>query len=68
MTIQKLKQLNTKVADQVTVLSALSAQWDRSLSPNEQMEVACHLENHANLLRIQAERLATGTRELYTEE
>lgn len=67
MTIQELKQTHNEVVDQTTVISALSAQWYRSLTIDERMKAAVDLENRANLLRIAAERLATGTRELYTE-
>lgn len=68
MTIQKLKQIHNKVADQTTVISALSAQWLRSVTIDERMKAAADLENYANLLKISAEKLATGTRELYKED
>lgn len=65
MTIQELKQIHNEIVDQSTVISALSAQWYRTLTIDERMKAAIDLENHANMLRIAAERLATGTRELY---
>lgn len=68
MTIQELKQIHNEVVDQTTVISALSAQWYRTVTIDERMKAAADLENHANMLRIAAERLATGTRKLYTEE
>ncbi len=68
MTIQKLKQIHNEVADQTTVISALSAQWLRSVTIDERMKAAADLENYANLLKISAEELATGTRELYKED
>lgn len=68
MTIQELKQIHNEIVDQSTVISALSAQWYRALTIDERMKAAIDLENHANMLRIAAERLATGTRKSYTEE
>ena len=62
------RELNVQIADQATVLSALSAQYDRAVSVEEKMEAACQLENHANILRILAERLATQTREAKENE
>lgn len=57
------RELNVQIADQATVLSVLSAQYGRAVSVEKKMEAACRLENHANILRILAERLATQTRE-----
>lgn len=67
MTIQELKQIHNQLADQITVLNALLAQWSRSITIDERMKAAADMENQSNMLRIVAERLATGTRELYEE-
>lgn len=56
-------ELNTNIADQSTLISALSEQYSHSCSLKNKMETACLLENRANILRILAERLATQTRE-----
>lgn len=56
-------ELNTNIADQSTMISALSEQYNHSSSLENKMEIACLLENRANILRILAERLATQTRE-----
>lgn len=68
MTIKELTQLHNQLADQITVINALSAQWSRSITIDEQMKAAIDLENYSNMLRITAEKLATGTRKLYTGE
>lgn len=62
------RELNVQIADQTTVLSVLSAQYGRAVSVEEKMKAACQLENHANILRILAERLATQTREAKENE
>ena len=67
MTIKELTQLHNQLADQITVINALSAQWSRSITIDEQMKAAADMENQSNMLRIVAERLATGTRELDEE-
>lgn len=67
MTIQELKQIHNQLADQITVLNVLLAQWSRSITIDERMKAAADMENQSNMLRIVAERLATGTRELYEE-
>lgn len=56
-------ELNINIADQSTLISALSEQYSHSCSLENKMEIACLLENRANILRILAERLATQTRE-----
>ena len=68
MTIKELTQLHNQLADQITVINALSAQWSRSITIDERMKAAIDLENYSNMLRITAEQLATGTRKLYTGE
>lgn len=68
MTIKELTQLHNQLADQITVINALSAQWSRSITIDEKIKVAADLENCSNMLRITAEQLATGTRKLYTGE
>lgn len=67
MTIQELKQIHNQLADQITVLDALSAQWSRSITIDERMKAAADMENCSNMLRITTEKLATGTRQLYEE-
>lgn len=61
-------ELNTNIADQSTMISALSEQYSHSCSLENKMEIACLLENRANILRILAERLATQTREAKENE
>lgn len=68
MKIKELTQLHNQLADQITVINALSAQWSRSITVDEQMKAAIDLENYSNMLRITAEKLATGTRKLYAGE
>lgn len=68
MTIKELTQLHNQLADQITVINALSARWSRSITIDEQMKAAIDLENYSNMLRITAEQLATGTRKLYAGE
>lgn len=67
MTIQELKQIHNQLADQITVLNALSAQWSCSITIDERMKAAADMENCSNMLRITTEKLATGTRQLYEE-
>ena len=64
----ELTQLHNQLADQITVINALSAQWSCSITIDEQMKAAIDLENYSNMLRITTEKLATGTRKLYTGE
>ena len=65
---QELTQIHNQLADQITVINALSAQGSRSITIDERMKAAIDLENYSNMLRITAEQLATGTRKLYTGE
>lgn len=65
---QELTQIHNQLADQITVINALSAQWSRSITIDEKIKAAADLENCSNMLRITTEKLATGTRKLYAGE
>ena len=65
---QELTQIHNQLADQIMVINALSAQWSRSITIDEKIKAAADLENCSKMLRITTEKLATGTRKLYTGE
>lgn len=58
-------ELNTNIADQSTMINALSERYSHSDSLKDKMKVACELENRANIIRILTEQLATQTRETH---
>lgn len=58
-------ELNTNIADQSTMINALSERYSHSDSLEDKMKVACELENRANIIRILTEQLATQTRETH---
>lgn len=57
------RELNVQIADQSTMINALSERYSHSDSLKYKMKVACELENRANIIRILTEQLATQTRE-----
>ena len=62
---KELNNFNKMIADKATVISNLSRQYDKASTPEELMWCAIQLQNHANALRVIAERLGTDTKEVY---
>lgn len=50
------------IADKITIISNLSNQYSKASIPEELMWCAIQMQNHANALRVIAERLGTDTK------
>lgn len=64
----ELVQLHKQITEQVTTLNRVYADLNNSISIDEEIKAVSDLENQANMFRIVAEKLATGTRKLYAGE
>lgn len=62
---QELKKFNNMIADKATIISSLSDQYAKASTPEELMWCAIQMQNHANALRVIAERLGTDTKNIY---
>lgn len=62
---QELKKFNNMIADKATIISSLSDQYAKASTPEELMWCAIQMQNHANALRVIAERLGTDTKNTY---
>lgn len=62
---KELNNFNKMIADKTIIISNLSNQYSEASTPEELMWCAIQLQNHANALRVIAERLGTDTKEVY---
>lgn len=65
MESNNLNKLNNMIADKTTIISNLSNQYSKASTPEELMWCAIQMQNHANALRVIAERLGTETKNIY---
>ncbi|MEY8441843.1 hypothetical protein AALA17_04185 [Lactobacillaceae bacterium 24-114] len=66
--MEDIKKINSMISEQAVIIGTLSNQYAVTLNPEKKMKLAIQMENAANILRIQAERLGTKTREEYVNE
>lgn len=62
---EELTNFNKMIADKATIIGNLSDQYKEASIPEELMWCAIQIQNHANALRVIAERLGTDTKEVY---
>lgn len=62
---KELNKFNKMLSDKATIISNLSNQYSKASTPEELMWCAIQMQNHANALRVIAERLGTDTKEVY---
>lgn len=62
---KELSKFNIMISDKATIISNLSEQYSKASTPEELMWCAIQMQNHANALRVIAERLGTDTKEVY---
>ena len=62
---QELSKFNKMIADKAIIISYLSDQYAKASTPEERMWCAIQMQNHANALRVVAERLGTDTKKVY---
>lgn len=62
---EELTNFNKMIANKATVIGNLSRQYSKASTPEELMWCAIQMQNHANALRIIAERLGTDTKNIY---
>lgn len=62
---QGLSKFNKMIADKATIISHLSDRYAQASTPEERMWCAIQMQNHANALRIVAERLGTDTKKVF---
>lgn len=62
---EELTNFNKMIADKATIIVNLSDQYKEASTPEELMWCAIQIQNHANALRVIAERLGTDTKEVY---
>lgn len=62
---KELSKFNIMIGDKATIISNLSEQYSKASTPEELMWCAIQMQNHANALRVIAERLGTDTKNIY---
>lgn len=62
---EELTNFNKMIADKATIIGNLSDQYKKASTPEERMWCAIQIQNHANALRVIAERLGADTKEVY---
>lgn len=62
---EELNKFNKMLSDKATIISNLSSQYSKASTPEELMWCAIQMQNHANALRVIAERLGTDTKDIY---
>lgn len=62
---KELNKFNKMLSDKATIISNLSNQYSKASTPEELMWCAIQMQNHANALRVIAERLGTDTKNIY---
>ena len=62
---KELNKFNKMLSDKATIISNLSSQYSKASTPEELMWCAIQMQNHANALRVIAERLGTDTKNIY---
>lgn len=62
---KELNKFNKMIGDKATIIGNLSDQYSKASTPEELMWCAIQMQNHANALRVIAERLGTDTKEVY---
>ena len=62
---EELTNFNKMIADKATIIGNLSDQYKEASTPEELMWCAIQMQNHANALRVIAERLGTDTKNIY---
>ena len=62
---KELNKFNKMIGDKATIIGNLSDQYKKASTPEELMWCAIQMQNHANALRVIAERLGTDTKEVY---
>lgn len=62
---EELTNFNKMIADKATIIGNLSDQYKKASTPEELMWCAIQMQNHANALRVIAERLGTDTKNIY---
>ena len=65
---QKLTNFNKMIGDKATIIGNLSDQYKKASTPEELMWCAIQMQNHANALRVIAERLGTDTKNIYRSD
>lgn len=62
---KELTNFNKMIGDKATIIGNLSDQYSKASTPEELMWCAIQMQNHANALRVIAERLGTDTKNIY---
>ena len=62
---KELNNFNKMIGDKATIIGNLSDQYKKASTPEELMWCAIQMQNHANALRVIAERLGTDTKNIY---
>lgn len=62
---KELTNFNKMIGDKATIIGNLSDQYKKASTPEELMWCAIQMQNHANALRVIAERLGTDTKDIY---
>lgn len=62
---KELTNFNKMIGDKAIIIGNLSDQYSKASTPEELMWCAIQMQNHANALRVIAERLGTDTKEVY---
>ena len=62
---KELTNFNKMIGDKATIIGNLSDQYKKASTPEELMWCAIQMQNHANALRVIAERLGTDTKNTY---
>lgn len=62
---KELTNFNKMIGDKATIIGNLSDQYKKASTPEELMWCAIQMQNHANALRVIAERLGTDTKNIY---
>lgn len=65
---QKLTNFNKMIGGKATIIGNLSDQYKKASTPEELMWCAIQMQNHANALRVIAERLGTDTKNIYRSD
>ena len=62
---KELTNFNKMIGGKATIIGNLSDQYKKASTPEELMWCAIKMQNHANALRVIAERLGTDTKNIY---
>lgn len=65
MQYKELNNFNKMIGDKATIIGNLSDQYKKASTPEELMWCAIQMQNHANALRVIAERLGADTKNIY---